>query len=295
MRLGGAGLAMALAAGLAGCGGNPFTDGSDTGSGDTSENAVYGTSLNSELTMNSMAYDATNDQLVVNNIPFDGANAPNGQAVYARQGSLGASGFGRYENTAGSVRYFAVFRRSDSGGVEGGAFQTGDYLSPGPGGAAVKRSGNTSLPSSGEYTFTGDYAAVRSFNTSATAPVCVQYVTGTSTLDIDFGDYDESGAVIGTITGRQLYTANGTLIGPMDDYISFAGGVIDRDNGKITGGTASGRDLADSTELSTGGWSAVVGGAGGNEVAGIIVLTGQAGDSGSDTMRETGILIATRP
>lgn len=170
--------AVGVTAVLSGCsGGNPFTGDPDTGSGDTSGNAIYGSGLNSELTMNSMAYDAANDQLVVNNIPFDGATAGNGQAVYARQGGLGATGFGRYENVAGELDYYAVFRRSDSGAVEGGAFQTNDYVTPGPGGAAVRRSGSVNLPDTGEYTFTGEYAAVRSFTASATAPVDVQYPT----------------------------------------------------------------------------------------------------------------------
>jgi hypothetical protein len=243
--------------------------------------------------MNSMAYDATNDQLIVNNIPFDGATAGNGEAVYARQGGLGATGFGRYENVAGELNYFAVFRRSDSGAVEGGAFQTGDYVTPGPGGAAVRRNGSVNLPSSGEYTFTGEYAAVRSFNASSTAPVDVQYVTGHSRLAIDFGDYDGVGAVIGTITGRELYDSDGTLIGPMDDYVTFAAGEIDRENGKINGGTVSNRDA--SSELGSGSWSAVIGGPNGTEVAGIIVFEGEGARANGDTMRETGILIATRP
>lgn len=279
--------------GLSGCGGNPFTGNPDSGSGDSSGDAEYGTALNASLTMNSMAYDAEKDELVVNNIPFDGATAPNGQAVYARQGDLGATGFGRYENVDGDLNYYAVFRRSNSGAVEGGAFQTGDYVTPGLGGAAVRRTGNVNLPSTGEYTFTGEYAAVRSFDDGPTAPVGVQYVTGTSSLSLDFGDFDGVGAVIGTITGRNLYAEDGSLIGPMDDYVSFSAGEIDRDNGKITGGTVTNRKGGN--ELGTGSWSAVIGGANGTEIAGIIVFEGEGENSNGNPMRETGILIATRP
>ncbi|MBL4927284.1 hypothetical protein [Fuscibacter oryzae] len=286
--------AMLVAAiGLTGCGGNPFTGNPDSGSGDNSGNAEYGTALNAALTMNSMAYDAGKDELVVNNIPFDGATAANGQAVYARQGGLGATGFGRYENVAGDLNYYAVFRRSDSGAVEGGAFQTGDYVTPGTGGAAVRRTGNVNLPSTGEYTFTGEYAAVRSFDASATAPVGVQYITGSSNLSLDFGDFDGVGAVIGTITGRNLYAEDGSLIGPMNDYVTFAAGEIDRANGKISGGTVVNRTVT--TELGTGSWSAVIGGTNGTEIAGIIVFEGEGAGANGNTMRETGILIATRP
>jgi hypothetical protein len=79
----------------------------------------------------------------------------------------------------------------------------------------------------------------------------------------------------------------------MDDYVTFAAGEIDRENGKINGGTVSNRDA--SSELGSGSWSAVIGGPNGTEVAGIIVFEGEGARANGDTMRETGILIATRP
>jgi hypothetical protein len=291
-------LALAAFLGLAACGGNPWAE-DDGGNADTSSDAVYGSDLNSKLTMNSMAYDATSDQIVVNNIPFDGATADNGQAVYARAGSLGSSGFGRYENVAGAHQYYAVFRRSDSGAVQGGAVATAAYIDFGIGGAAVKRSGSVSLPSSGEYTFTGQYAAVRVYANSETSPNTVQYITGDSRIDLDFGDYDTTGAVIGTITNRQLYDNGGTLIGPMDDYIALYSTGFDPETGIITAATATGVSTSTTDTLTSGQWTGIIGGTNGTEIAGILVVEGDSGDSGGtatvEQVRETGVLIAIRP
>ncbi len=290
-------LPILIAAGLlTGCGGNPFQDdpGSDGGAADTATGSVYGGAMNSDLVMNSMVYDPATDEIVVNNIPFDGATAANGQATYARTGSL-PGGFGRYENTAGADQYYAVFRRSASGAVEGGAFATAGYVSFGYGGAAAKRvAGNVTLPSSGEYTFTGEYAAVRVFD-SASGINLPQYVTGTAEIDVDFGDFDGIGAIIGTVTGRQVYDVNGAPLGVMQDYISLALGDVDRTDGTIDGGGASIRTLVGATETASGDWSGVFGGVNGTEIAGIVVVEGTANDvGGSGQMRETGVIIALR-
>jgi hypothetical protein len=283
---------------VAACGGNPFQDdpGSDGGSPDTSVGSVYGDDLNNaDLTMNSMVYDPDSNEIVVNNIPFDGATAANGQAVYAQVGTL-PGGFGRYENTAGRLEYYAVFRRSASGAVEGGAFATNEYVRFGIGGAAAKRAaGAIALPSSGEFTFTGEYAAVRVFD-SASGVGSPQYVTGTSTILVDFGDFDGVGAILGTVENRQVLDVNGAPIGAMDDYVSLALGDIDRATGTVDGGGATGRELVGGAVVSTGDWSAVFGGANANEIAGIVVLEGTVDDiGGTGGMRETGVIIALDP
>lgn len=284
---------------VAGCGGSPWAD-EDQGEGDTSGAAVYGASMNEDLTMDSMVYDPETDEIVVNNIPFDGATAENGQARYARAGALGTSSFARYENVAGQMAYFAVFRRSDSGAVEAGAFGTSSYIDFGIGGAGARRSTETvNLPSTGEYTFTGEYAAVRVYENAVGAPSLPHYVTGDVTIALDFGDFDATGAIVGVIDNRTLYDNDGSEIGPMDDFVSLAMSEIDLETGKITDGVAKGVSLATTEELTSGQWSAILGGDGGTEIAGILVLEGDATDppaDGSDPfqVRETGVLIATR-
>ena len=291
-------LVLVLSALLAGCGGNPFGNaddpGSDGGSADTAAGSVYGEDMNDDLVMNSMVYDPDANVIVVNNIPFDGATAANGQAEYAQTGTLPGD-FGRYENVAGANQYFAVFRRSGTGAVEGGAFGTTAYVDFGLGGAAAKRlAASVSLPNAGEYTFTGEYAAIRIFD-SASGITEPQYVTGAAEIDIDFGDFDGVGAILGTVTGRQVYDSTGAPLGVMDDYISLALGDVDRSNGTIDGGGASSRDNSTGSVIASGDWSGVIGGTNGTELAGIVVLEGAVADAGgSGNMRETGVIIAAR-
>ncbi len=291
--------AMVLALFCAGCGGNPFNKeedpGADGGAADTSAGAVYGKDMNSQLTMNSMVYDADSNQIVVNNLPFDGATAPNGQAIYTQTGSLPGSPFNRYENVAGADSYYAVFRRSDSGAVEAGAFATTSYVDFGYGGAAAKRNtAGVTLPGSGEYTFTGDYAAVRVFD-AASGINAPQYVTGTTRIDVDFGDFDTVGAIIGTVANREVFDVNGTSLGVMDDYVALSLGTGDPTTGRIDGGGASLREIAGAGLIATGDWSGVFGGTNGTEIAGIVVLEGAVDDvGGTGNMRETGVLIAVR-
>ena len=99
--------AIAALMGLSACGGNPWVE-EDGGESDASGGAVYGAAMNGDLTMNSMVYDPDTNELIVNNIPFDGAGAANGQATYAQTGTLPNSGFARYENTEGDIAYFAA-------------------------------------------------------------------------------------------------------------------------------------------------------------------------------------------
>ncbi|MCB6178878.1 hypothetical protein LHP98_12150 [Rhodobacter sp. Har01] len=289
---------LALLSMLAGCGGNPFVNqedpGADGGTPDTTPGSVYGDDLNDDLVMNSMVYDPDGNVIVVNNIPFDGATAANGQAEYEQTGTLPGD-FGRYENVAGANRYFAVFRRSGTGAVEAGAFGTTAFVDFGLGGAAAKRlATSVSLPNSGEYTFTGEYAAIRIFD-SASGINTPQYVTGAAEIDIDFGDFDGIGAILGTVSGRQVYDSAGAPLGVMDDYISLALGNVDRSNGTIDGGGASLRETSTGSIIASGDWSGVIGGTNGTELAGIVVLEGAVDDAGgTGNMRETGVIIAAR-
>lgn len=284
---------------LAACGGNPWVE-EDGAEPDLFGGSVYGADLEDQLTMDSMVYDPDTQELVVNNIPFDGANADNGQAVYTRTGAVGASSFSRYENTAGTMAYYAVFRRSASGATQAGAFATSGYIDFGIGGASAQRNTETvSLPTSGEYSFTGEYAAVRVFENAAGMPNQPQYVTGDVQIEMDFGDFDEVGAIVGVISGRQLFDVNGAPLGPMDDFVSLAMSEIDRSTGVVAAETAVGVSTSTAEELTSGQWTAILGGPEGTEIAGIVVLEGAANDVPPDNstpgqIRETGVFIALR-
>lgn len=287
---------------LAACDGNPLGTGDDGGGDggdpDTRTGAIYGDAVGADqLTMNSLVYDADRDELIVNNIPFDGESAPNGQAAYVRNGSL-PGGFGRYESvetaTTGRRQYYAVFRRSASGYSQAAAVGTDDYISYGFGGVtAQSNSATVALPGGGEYVYTGEYAAVRTFDkTEAGAPDEVQYVTGDVRLDVDIRDFDVTGAVEGIINNRMFYGQDGTPLGVLDDYISLATGDIDRDTRTITSSEAFGVSFAGAETITEGNWAAVFAGPNGEEIAGIVVLEGTVTpDPDSGTVRETGVFI----
>ncbi|MBL9057606.1 MAG: hypothetical protein JNJ84_15175 [Rhodobacteraceae bacterium] len=284
---------------LAACGGNPWVE-EDGAEPDVFGGSIYATDLDEQLTMDSMVYDSETGELIVNNIPFDGANAPNGQALYARTGAVGATSFSRYEDTAGTLAYYAVFRRSTSGATQAGAFATSGYIDFGIGGASAQRNTETvNLPASGEYSFTGEYAAVRVFENAAGMPNQPQYVTGAVQIEMDFGDFDEVGAIVGVISNRQLFDVNGTALGPMDDFVSLAMSEIDRSTGIVAAETAVGVSGNTAEELTSGQWTAILGGPNGTEIAGIVVLEGLANDTPPDgstpgNVRETGVFIALR-
>lgn len=279
---------------VAACGGNPWVE-EDGAEPDVFGGSIYADDLNDQLTMDSMVYDSETQELVINNIPFDGATAENGQAIYTRTGALGASSFDRYEDAAGTLAYYAVFRRSESGATQAGAFATSSYIDFGIGGASAQRnSANVNLPNSGEYSFTGEYAAVRIYSDAAGVLDRPEYVTGDVEIEMDFGDFDDVGAIVGVISNRQLYDYNGNIIGPMDDFVSLAMTEIDRDTGIVTAGGASGISTDTATTMTSGQWTAILGGTEGTEIAGIVVLESADSSTSTELVRETGVFIAIR-
>lgn len=284
---------------LAACGGNPLGTPGDGGDPDTSDGSIFGTDINESLTLNSLRYDDQADELVINNVPFDGDSGPDQQARYVRTGSL-PNGFGLYESLetaeTGRRQYYAVFRRSDSGEAQAGAVGTNEYVDFGFGGVTAQRTrASINLPSRGEYVYTGEYAAVRIFDErqpGAPSPG-VQYITGTAELEVDVLDFDETGAIEGLIFNRELFDVNGNPLGSLNDFISLATAEIDRDTRTIGQSSAFGLTLdASRAQITSGDWAGVFAGPNGEEIAGIVVLEGTTGTAtGSGTVRETGVFV----
>lgn len=285
---------------LAACsGGNPLFDEGNDGSDPNPDN-YYATELNADLTMNAAVYDdndspgdPTDDKLIINNLPFDGSDAQ-GNGYARMNGAALAGGFDAYESVGagepGDHKYFAVFRRTDNSQVA--AVGTGDYVGFGFGGATAQRIGNTTLPGSGEYTYTGEYAAVRITTLDGGADD-VEFITGDVTMAIDFGDFDLTGAVEGIINNRDLYDNTGTWVAALDDYISLATAEIDFDNQLTLVSTATGYEIVGDVEITNGQWQSFFTGPNGEELAGFLVLEGSVPSGGDDdTVRETGVFIA---
>lgn len=285
-----------LALCVAACDGNPFDDddvddGTETDP-DTSSGSVY-LDQNDQLVVNNIAYDEDNDILVINNIPFDDGN---NEYIRITTESF-VNGFDAYESDpepgSAELQYFAIFRRSDSGETQVAASTSAEYIGFGFGGGGAQRLGDDpSLPTSGLYTYNGEYGAVRTVLNSIGNGDRVEYVTGDVELAADFGDFDEVGAVNGFVRNRNLYDDTGALIGSAAGAISLANGEIDFDNGTISASTA--KALAgDGSTIGEGEWEGVFAGPNGEEIAGILFIDGTDATTG-ESVREIGGIVATR-
>ncbi len=280
----------ALALGVAACGdGNPFTDEEEQeGVPDAETRSAFLTDEGTFLTLNNIVYDPATDTLTLNNIPFDDP-----QNAYQRiQTEAFANGFDAYQSepAAGTneLQYFAIFRRSDTGNSQVAAVGTTAYVDFGYGGAGAQRLGaDPTLPTSGIYSYNGEYGAVRTtLGVGPGGQNGLEYVTGEAALRVDFDDFDGTGAVGGSVDNRILYDQTGAQVGTLDGFISLQDTDIDFVNGKIEVANATEFDGA-GDQTNSGNWEGVFAGPNGEEIAGILVI------EGSD-VREVGGFVANQ-
>ena len=278
-------IGLCAATGIAACGGGPAPFGEEEGDADDSTNSSFLTEENPDLTANNISFDEATDTLTINNIPFDDP-----ENAYERITTENFSnGFDAYQSApapgSNEFQYFAVFRRSDSGNSQVAAAGSDEFISFGFGGAGAQRlTGQPNLPTSGIYSYNGEYAAVRTTRAPDGVGNGIQYVTGDVEMTADFGDFDEIGAVGGVITNRELYNTAGQFIGGLDGFISLANGAIDFETSRILSSTAV--EIRGGDQTASGNWNGVFAGPGGNEIAGIVFV------EGSD-IRETGGVVTT--
>lgn len=288
-------MGLAVGIGLAGCSGTPPFGGDavDQGGADTDAGNVYLDEQNTFLSLNNISYDPGSDTLTLNNIPFDDPDN-----AYERIGTEQFNnGFDAYQSApaAGTneIQYFAVFRRSDSGLTQVAAAGTTAYLDFGYGGAGAQRLGATpSLPANGIYSYSGEYAGVRtSLNAGVNGENVVNYVTGDVELAVDFDDFDDTGTIGGFVTNRALYNDAGQPIGALDGFISLQDTTIDF--ATATTVTADASEVVGGNIVRSGSWEGVLAGPGGTEVAGILFVEGATGNA-NNGIREVGGFIAER-
>ncbi len=265
-----------------------------------------------------VAYDSTSDTFVVDGLAFDGGN------IYQRDDRVGSLGpFAVYEAdstyaddvTGTPITQFghrALYGVSTSGESEFAIVRTGAYIPYGYGGFVYQRNGSVTLPTSGQATYSGDYAGLRDFEGSSG----LEYAQGDMTVNIDFNDFNEGAGVAGVVTNRAIYDVAGNDI--TSDVVaalnvenesnltalptlvfSVGPGALDA-NGEITGeltSTVRGADGAAVT-YEQGNYYAVISGdatAGGeDEIVGIIVVEADDPRSEGVTVRETGGFILYR-
>ena len=277
---------LALGLGLSACGGTPPFGGEEDPDTDAGTSSVYFTEDNDLMTLNNVTYDPNSDTLTLNNIPFDDPD----NAYERIRSEAFVNGFDAYQSApeqgTNEVQYFAVFRRSDSGESQVAAAGTNAYVNFGYGGAGAQRLGaRPTLPTSGIYSYNGEYAAVRTTRDGTNDGVT--FVTGDARLRVDFDDFDEVGAAGGTISNRQVYDTSGRRIGALDGFISLVDTTLSFDNSGIATSTATEYDGTGATTGATGNWEGVFAGPGGAEIAGIVFVEGSG-------VREVGGFVATQ-
>ena len=277
---------IAILALVAACGdGSPFNTVED--GDDKTPGSAYLDEEGTFLTLNNIAYDPGSDTLTINNIPFDDP-----ENAYKRiQTETFANGFNAYESDpapgSNEIQYFAVFRRSDSGQSQVAAAGTTAYVQFGYGGAGAQRLGaNPTLPTTGIYSYNGEYAAVRTtLDAGPGGSNLAEFVTGDVTMRVDYGDFDDTGTVGGTVGNRRLYDTTGTQIGTLDGFISMQDSTIDFETQTIVSATVT--EFVGGTATRSGSWEGVFAGPNGEEIAGVLFVEG-------DDVREVGGFVTTQ-
>ena len=230
------------------------------------------------LTMNAVEFDnngtegdTSDDTLVINNLPFDGPdgrydlfeNLPNGTQVYRS----------RQTPTTGQLQHYAVFIKTDF--LEATSAASGDWIQFGNAGANINRDSFALPGSTGEYVYTGTYAATRTFSDRSG----IEIVYGDVQLLLDELDFDPSGEVqgdiVGTVFNRQRAGAAGAAgLGDLPNVV-LAEVSFDTENGIWKEGTAS-TFFSDGTQRASGFHEGMIGGPEGQEIGGYSIITGVA-------------------
>ncbi|MBT2131312.1 hypothetical protein [Aliiroseovarius lamellibrachiae] len=288
----------------------------------------------------SITYDEASNTFTVDNLAFDGANeytqdddvaTLRSYRVYENASTFKDSVTGTPINQFSHKAILGISKNTNADGTPVSQFavvRTGAYRGYGFGGFMYERNGGVVLPTSGQATFSGDYAGLRDFNGQAG----LEYTTGDMVLDIDFNDFNAGDAVKGRITKRQVYSLDGINLtstyvteinadnassdgwvdlpttpnqptGPSEPtnpanavYLPTLTLTVSSDTlnsaGELTNGISSSHS---GVVLENGNYYAVLAGEGADmEVAGIVVIDGKDPGNDSVTIRETGGFILYR-
>lgn len=268
-----AGCTATTGGGIGGGGGGGGTTGSASCSG---KNTCVGE-------VNSVSYDAVNDTLTLNNLVGVAGNN-----VYSRAPTLDRNGFRAYQNNSGFNSYVAFYNESASGKTYAGAVGTGDYANYGYGGAFYGAKGAVSLPTSGVAVYTGNYAAIRVYEAN-TLGQNYGFADGVAQVSVDFNDFDVGGGIDSVIFGRNAYDSNGNALGALP-ALSGTTTTVTGGNSKFTTAVT---EINPGGSAGTGTLEGIFGGANGDEIAGVVILTGQDALSTTNVM-ERGVFLLTQ-
>ncbi|MGH1452077.1 MAG: hypothetical protein ACRBBV_02810 [Paracoccaceae bacterium] len=271
---------------LSACGGdgtNPFDDPvevTEPTTGETEEVSTLDPNVREDsrflfdpenkLTMNAVSYDATANELVINNLPFDGPDQR-----YTAYGSRNGADFyaSQKTQTTGQIQHYAVYVAS--GDMQAFAAAGAEWNDFGFGGANVRRN-DFALPGGvGEYVYLGTYAGVRTYSDRGG----LDLVTGDTRLLLDILDFDPDGGVQGAITGRVTNRVRTRPGGPAvlanlpTLYLQTV--TFNSDDGTFEGGIATTYDF-DGVVREDGTYDGMIGGAAGENLGVASVIEGTA-------------------
>ncbi|MCH2075628.1 MAG: hypothetical protein MK180_01920 [Rhodobacteraceae bacterium] len=257
---------------LAGCGGSPFildeVANLETQDPNT-QNSRFLFDPGRKLTMNSVVYDEDTDELVINNLPFDG---PDGRYDFVR----GQGGAGVYQSrvtaTTGQIQHYAVYMSTDN--IEAAAAGGRDWSDFGFTGAHLERHAFALPGGIGEYVYVGNYAGIRTLEDQSG----LQITTGNAQLLLDILDFDNNGevegAIVGTIGPRTRTDSDGSSLSTLPS-ISLATVSFDPATGIFLDGAAT-TAAPDGNVRDAGTYEGVIAGSEGEDIGVMLVMTGTA-------------------
>lgn len=262
-----------------GDGTNPFMEEVELTDDPSTRNSKFLFNIEDKLTMNDVQYDEASNEIIINNLPFDG---PDGIYEHNRVVTRANGNHDVFRSiktpTTGRIRNYAVFMRNEDMKVAAAA--GADWSDFGYAGANVKRD-TFNLPGGvGEYRYLGTYAGVRARGDSTGLHI----VTGDVELLLDTKDFDAKlasvgengenivleGAIVAAIrnrsrtdaeTGRDITRDLPTL---SLTVVQFDPETLSFDSGVVVG------------NRSEGTWGGLIGGADGQSIGAYVNVEGSA-------------------
>ncbi|WP_102107559.1 hypothetical protein [Oceaniglobus roseus] len=262
-----------------------------------------------------IAYDGTTDTFLVDNLAFDGVTS--GQSVYARGTAVSSLGpFAVYESATvaddvfngqpiNQFAYRAIYGVSNSGNTQFAIVRTGSYVNYGFGGFIYQRDTGVTLPTTGQGSYTGQYAGLRDFDGVGG----LEYTQGDAAVQVDFEDFNDGQGVTAQITNRRIFdiagndvtqdvisawnTANPTnTIGALPVIRFRIGDGVADANGELAGEAFSN---IGGEGFEAGNFYAMMAGPNAEEITGVVVVTStDPRFPSTPTVRETGGFIVYR-
>ncbi|MFT4701612.1 MAG: hypothetical protein ACI9ND_001349 [Yoonia sp.] len=273
-------------------------------------------------------YNGTDDTFNVDGLAFDGLNT---YQRFATLPQLGETAVYRADATVADALtenlveqqapYFALYDTSDTALDDGtlrtsfAIVRTGAYSGFGFGSYAYQRAGTTTLPETGQATFSGTYAGARVFDIIAG----LELTQGDVTIDIDFDDFNGTPGIKGLLSNRRMFDEFGNELETFNEvdrgirpstavqtpnlpFVVRASGETISSNGELVGEIRNRiRDPATGAFVTyeDGNYYGILAGdltdpADGGEIVGVLVFEVEDSRYANVNAQETGGFIATR-